>query len=91
MNDWKWVITLAICFCTVLTIAASASADFVGVTTANKTDSDTEFLCNEGNGEFVLTPLAICNVFAAFDNPDNVLLSVGNADLQVYDGVSPSV
>ena len=70
MNDWKWVITLAICFCTVLTIAASASADFVGVTTANKTDSDTEFLCNEGNGEFVLTPLAICNVFAAFDNPD---------------------
>ncbi|MCZ6654584.1 MAG: hypothetical protein O7D91_16350 [Planctomycetota bacterium] len=77
----------------ILLITASASADFVGVTTVNKDDPETVFLCNEANGafNFGFGPLTVCNVFAVFDNPDNALLSVGNADLQVYDGVSPSV
>ncbi|MCH8968697.1 MAG: hypothetical protein IIA66_06235 [Planctomycetes bacterium] len=93
MNDWKWAITLAACCCISLTVAPSASADFVGVTTVIKDDPDTVALCNSGAGpfNFGFGPISVCNVFAVFDNPDNALLSVGNADLQVYDGVSPSV
>ena len=91
MNDWKCVITLAACCCIVLTLAASASADFVGVTTAIKDDPDTEFLCTLGNGDFVPGPLTVCNVFAVFDSPDDALRSVGNADLQVYNGAIPDV
>ena len=92
MNDWKCAITLATCCCIVLIIAPSASADYVGVTTVNnKDDPDTAFLCTQGNGDFVPGPLTVCNVFAVFDNPDNVLLNVGNADLQVYNGQSPDV
>ena len=91
MNDWKCAITLATCCCIVLTIAPSASADFVGVTTVIKDDPDTEFLCTQGNGDFVPGPLTVCNVFAAFDNPANELLNVGNADLQVYNGANPDV
>ena len=91
MNDWKWAITLASCCCIVLTIAASASAEFVGVTTVIKDDPDTEFLCTQGHGDFVPGPLTVCNVFAAFDDPDDVLLGVGFADLQVYGGQNPDV
>jgi len=97
MKDWKWAITLATCCGICLTIAASASADFVGVTTVNKNDPDTEFLCTLGNGLGVIeqgfgaSGLTVCNVFAAFDNPDNVLLGVGGADLQVYNGAIPDV
>ncbi len=91
MNDWKRAITLATCCCIVLTIAPSASADFVGVTTVIKDDPDTEFLCKQGNGDSVPGPLTVCNVFVAFDDPDDVLLSVGNADLQVYNGLNPDV
>ena len=75
----------------ILLITPSASADYIGVTTVNKIDPDTEFLCTQGNGAFVPGPLTVCNVFAAFDHPDNVLVSVGNADLQVYDGQNPDV
>ncbi len=91
MNDAKSTITLLACCCIVLTIAASASADFVGVTTVNKDDPDTEFWCTQGNGVFVPGPLTVCNVYAAFDDPNNRLLSVGNADLQVYNGANPDV
>ncbi len=90
MNDWKWAITLATCCGICLTIAASASADFVGVTTVIKDDPDTEFLCTQGNGDFVPGPLTVCNVFAVFDDPSDRLLSV-QADLQVYNGESPDV
>ncbi len=75
----------------ILLITPSASADFVGVTAVIKDDPGTEFLCTQGNGEFVPGPLTVCNVFAAFDNPDNELLNVGNADLQVYNGAKPDV
>ena len=91
MNDWKCAITLAICGCIYLTVAPSASADFVGVTTVIKDDPDTAFLCTEGNGKFVPGPLTICNIFAAFDDPTDRVLSVGNADLQVYNGAKPDV
>ncbi len=77
--------------CIFLTIVPSVSADYIGVTTVNKIDPDTEFLCVEGNGDFVPGPLTVCNVYAAFDDPDNVLLSLGNADLQVYNGANPDV
>ncbi len=91
MNDWKWAITLATCCGICLTVAPSASADFVGVTIVTKDDPDTEFWCTQGNGGFVPGPLTVCNVYAAFDDPNNTLLSVGNADLQVYNGENPDV
>ena len=91
MNDWKWAIILATCCSICLTIAASASADFVGVTIVTKDDPDTEFLCTQGNGDFVPGPLTVCNVYATFDDPADRLLSVGNADLQVYNGANPDV
>ncbi len=91
MNDWKFAITLTICCATCLTAAPSASADFVGVTTVNKHDPETAFECAQANGDFVFSPLTVCNVSAAFDDPDNILLSVGNADLQAYNGAQPDV
>ena len=91
MNDWKWAITLASCCGICLTIAASASADFVGVITVTKDDPDTEFLCTQGNGEYVPGPLTVCNVYATFDDPADRLLSVVNGDLQVYNGAKPDV
>ena len=91
MNNCKRAITLAICCCIILTTAPSASADFVGVTTVIKDDPDTEFLCTQGNGDFVPGPLTVCNVFAVFDDPADRLLSVGNGDLQVYSGAKPEV
>ncbi len=75
----------------ILLITPSASADFVGVTTVNKDDPDTEFLCTQGNGDNVPGPLTICNVFAAFDDPDDRLLTAAIADLQVYNGANPDV
>ncbi len=91
MNDAKRTITLLACCCTILTVIPSASADFVGVTTVIKDDPDTDFLCTQGNGDYVPGPLTVCNVFAVFDDPDDVLRSVGNADLQVYNGANPDV
>ena len=75
----------------ILLITTSASADFVGVTTVNKDDPSTNLLCTQGNGEHVPGPLTVCNVFAAFDDPDDVLVGVGNADLQAYNGANPDV
>ncbi len=75
----------------ILLITAFASADYVGVTTVNKDDPDTEFLCTQGNGDFVPGPLTVCNVFVAFDDPADRLLSVVNGDLQVYNGAKPDV
>ncbi len=90
MNDWKTIITLLAC-CVYLTAAPTASADFVGVTTVNPDDPDTEFQCTQGNGAFVPGPLFVCDVFAMFDDPGDRLLSVGNADLQVFNGTTPDV
>jgi len=91
MNDAKSPITFLACCCIILTIAPSASADFVGVTTVIKDDPDTDLLCTQGTGPNIPGPLTVCNVFVAFDDPDDVLLSVGNADLQVYNGQNPDV
>ncbi len=91
MNNWKCAITLATCCCINLTLARSASADYVGVTTVNKDDPDTAFLCTQGNGDFVPGPLTVCNVYAVFDDPADRLLSVAYADLQVYNGANPDV
>ncbi len=68
-------------------LTASASADYVGVTTVNKVDPDIDFLCNEGNGDFVPGPLTVCNVFAGFDNPEDRLLLVGDADITASNGL----
>ncbi len=95
MKHAKSTITLLACCCIVLTIIPSASADFVGVTAVIKDDPDTEFLCTQGNGPDVaaqgFAALTVCNVFAAFDYPDDKLINVGNADLQVYNGENPDV
>ena len=91
MNDAKSTITLLACCCIILTTAPSTSADYVGVTTVNKDDPDTAFLCTQGNGDFVPGPLTVCNVYAVFDDPADRLLSLGTADLQVYNGAIPDV
>ncbi len=75
----------------ILLITTSASADFTGVTTVNKDDPQTDDLCTQGNGFFVPGPLTVCNVYAVFGNPNDTLLAVGNADLQVYNGATPDV
>ena len=91
MNNCKCASAMTICFYMILAIAPSASADYVGVTTVNKDDPDTAFLCTQGHGDNVPGPLTVCNVYAVFDNPADRLLTVGNADLQVYDGAIPDV
>jgi len=75
----------------ILLITPSASADFVGVKSVNKHDPETDFQCTQGNGAFVPGPLTVCNVFANFDNPVDRLLSVGNGDMQVFNGANPGV
>ncbi len=57
MIDAKSTITLFACCCIVLTIAPSASADFVGVTSVFPDDPDTVDWCTQGNGMFVPFPL----------------------------------
>ena len=90
MNSLKTTITLLAC-CVYATLATSVLADFVGVSAVIKDDPDTEFFCTQGNGEFVPGPLTVCNVFAVFDDPADLLLGVAEADLQVYNGESPDV
>ena len=91
MNGRNTTLTLLACCCTILTVAPSLLADFLRVISVTKTDLDTDFLCADGNGAFVPGPLTVCNVFAAFDEPDDRLLSVGNAELQVFNGQVPDV
>ena len=94
MNDksiWKRAIKLATCCGICLALAPSASADFIGVTIANQDDPATQFYCTEANGPSVPGPLTVCHVYAAFDDPADRLLSLGNADLQVYSGATPDV
>ncbi len=71
--------------------APSASADFVGVVVSRNTDADTTNLCTNANGLFVPVPLTVCSVSIAFDEAGDKLLSVGFADLQVFDGRTPDV
>ena len=90
MSDWKSSITLLAC-CVYLTVAPSASADYVGVTTVNPDDPDTDFQCTQGNGAFVPGPLTVCNVYARFSDPADSFYSVDTADLQVYNGAIPDI
>jgi len=91
MNDRKTTITLLACWGIFLPVSPPASAEFVGVTTVIKDDPETDFQCTQGNGINVPGPLTVCNVSAAFDGASNVLLSVGSADLQVFNGAVPDV
>ncbi len=86
MNGWKTTITLLAC-CVCLTIATSASGDYIGLTTVNKDDPDIAFFCAQGNGDFVPGPLTVCNVFANFNNPVDRLLSEGDADIVASNGL----
>lgn len=74
-----------------LTLAQPAWADFVGIVTVTNDDPDTVALCNHAEGEHIPSPLTVCRVSAEFDDPADRLLSVGNADLQVFDREEPSV
>ena len=75
----------------ILLITPPASADFVGVTTVNPDDPDTDFQCTQGYGAFVPGPLTVCNVYARFSDPAESLLALGTADLQVYNGAKPDI
>ncbi len=74
-----------------LALAQSAAADFIGIVTVTKDDPDTVALCNNAEGDFVPFLLTVCNISAAFDAPNDRLLGIENADLQVYDGKTPDV
>ncbi len=60
MNDWKCAIRLATCCVVVLTMAPSASADFVGVTTVIKDDPDTDPSTLAGRSRISGTVRASC-------------------------------
>jgi len=82
MSDVKKVLTLVACGCICLMVATSASADFTGVNSVNKGEpgSDIDVICNQGLG------LTVCNLYAVFDDPLNRLISIGDSDMQVYQG-----
>ena len=91
MSDERKVLTLVACGWMCLMVATLASADFIGVVAVTKDDPDTDFQCAQGNGASVPGPLTVCNVYAMFDDPGDRLLSVGNAELQVFNGANPAV
>ncbi|MCH8881518.1 MAG: hypothetical protein IID34_16760, partial [Planctomycetes bacterium] len=90
MSNVKKVLTLVACGCICLTVATSASADFLGAKAVTKDDPATQNLCNQANGPNIPFPLSICNLFANFSDPNDRLLSVGDGDMQVFNGANPA-
>ncbi|MCH8963538.1 MAG: hypothetical protein IIB58_01145 [Planctomycetes bacterium] len=91
MSDLKKVLTLVACGCICLMVATSASADFVGVKSVNKDDPATLEECTQAGGDFVTDPLTVCSLYAVFDLGTDKMLSIGNADLQVFNAGNPDV
>ncbi len=71
---WKGV--LAACVCLVcLTKTRSTLADYVGIVSESKDDLT---ICQDDPDEpDIPYPLSVCNIYAAFDNPEDRLLSAG--------------
>jgi hypothetical protein len=82
---------LAVSCCLCVTAAQPALADFVGAQAVIVSNPDVDSLCVQANGANVPFPLQICQVFLVFSDPTDRLLSVGNADIQVFSGVKPGV
>ncbi len=86
MKRWRIISTLCVCaLC--LTATPFAAADYVGLVHVTKVDPDIVNLCNNADGDFVPSPLRVCNVLAQFDDPTDRLLSVGNADVSTSDAL----
>ena len=71
--------------CVCLAVATTSRADFVGVVSEILTDPDTANLCGAANGDFVPFPLTVCNIFAVFEDPTDLLLGVAFADITTTD------
>ncbi len=81
---------VSVCCGVLLALAHPAWADFVGVVAMSKEEPETA-ICRQTDDDFIPYPLTVCKVLVAFDDPDDRLLSVGNADLQVYNAGEPDV
>ncbi len=70
--------------CGVLSIAMakSALADFVGVEAEIRSDLT---ICEDTDSPFIEVPLAVCDVYAVFDDPADRLLSVGDSGIGTTD------
>ncbi len=64
------------------TVLHSARADFETVESEWRTDVP---ICSDTNNPYIDEPLAVCNIYAVFDENQGSLLSVGNCDIQVFD------
>lgn len=75
---------LGLCACCVLsmTVAQSTLADFVGLQAEIRSDLT---ICQDTTQDNIDVPLAVCNFFAVFDDPDDKLLSVFSADIATTD------
>ncbi len=65
------------------TVLHSARADFEAVESEWRTDVP---ICSDTSNPYIDEPLAVCNVYAVFDENPSRLLSVGNSDISVFDG-----
>lgn len=66
----------------------SASADFVGFDSEWRTDVP---ICSDTSNSYIDQPLQVCNIFAVFDDPGDVLLAIATADIQAYYDEQPDV
>ncbi len=66
-------------------VTRTALADFVSVEAINKIGPDMQ-VCLDGVLPPLPGPLTICNLLVTFNDPADRLISVGNADLQVWNG-----
>ena len=72
--------------CTVLplcTVLHSAHADFETVEAEWRTDVA---ICSDTTNPYIDERLAVCNIYAVFDENPSRLLSVGGSDISVFDG-----
>lgn len=65
------------------TVLHSARADFEAVESEWRTDVA---ICSDTSNPYIDEPLAVCNIYAVFDENPSWLLSVGNSGIYVFDG-----
>ena len=63
------------------TMLHSARADFEAVESEWRTDVP---ICSDTNNPYIDEPLAVCNIYAVFDENPSQLLAVGGCEIQVF-------
>lgn len=82
MSVLKRFSTLCACCLLFLTAARSAPADFLDLVAGVRSDLT---ICQDTSQNFIDEPLTVCNFVAMFDDPEDELLTVGNADITTTD------